>query len=410
MIRSTKSTHQGLILISGTLLILMLGVSQADPHEPTVSLVKEAVFALPDSVVQEVTTAELEQILETQSALVLDARPPLEWAISHIPGALNVGPKPGVDIALYSSDVAEVGRLVKGNTSQPLVLYCNGPYCGKSKRVTKQLIEVGYSDVRIYQLGAPVWRALVGVMEIEPDGVNYVSKSDQTAVWVDVRDTEFFQEESLPGARNIPRNKVLPGKDVGEIFAAKQDGRLPMKDHNTRIIVFGQDGEQARTVAEAVAREAFHNVSYFSGTYDAMMKSISGQTGKSESDRSASNDEKAVTDAEDEWIRAEIERDEATLRRIIDDRFVLNSNSGQTSGKEALIEGVLSWNMTGQIISERSVLIEGDTAMIFGTTELRFSSEGNEDTASLLRYTTTYIKRHGQWRAIGLHMAKRTTE
>ena len=158
MIISIKATGQRLKLISGVLLIFMMGVSLADPHEPTVSLVKEAVFALPGSVVQEVTTAELEQILETQRALVLDARPPLEWAISHIPGALNVGPKPGVDIALYSSDVAEVGRLVKGNKSEPLVLYCNGPYCGKSKRVAKQLIEAGYSQVSIYQLGAPVWR------------------------------------------------------------------------------------------------------------------------------------------------------------------------------------------------------------------------------------------------------------
>ena len=39
-----------------------------------------------------------------------------------------------------------------------------------------------------------------------------------------------------------------------------------MEDHNTRIVVFGADGAQARAVAEAVAREAFHNVSYFAGT------------------------------------------------------------------------------------------------------------------------------------------------
>jgi rhodanese-related sulfurtransferase len=52
---------------------------------------------------------------------------------------------------------------------------------------------------------------------------------------------------------------------VGELKAAKDDGRLPMEDHNTRIIVFGRDAQQARAVAEAIAREAFHNVSYFDG-------------------------------------------------------------------------------------------------------------------------------------------------
>jgi hypothetical protein len=66
-------------------------------------------------------------------------------------------------------------------------------------------------------------------------------------------------------AHNIPRSKVLPGKDVGEVKAAKDDGRLPMEDHNTRIIVFGRDAQQARAVAEALGREAFHNVSYFEG-------------------------------------------------------------------------------------------------------------------------------------------------
>jgi hypothetical protein len=125
---------------------------------------------------------------------------------------------------------------------------------------------------------------------------------------------------------------------------------------------------------------------------------------------SSPSEQEAVIAVEDEWIRAEVSRDEATLRRVLDDQFVLNSNSGQTSGKEALIEGVLGWNMTGQTISERSVLVTSDTAVIFGTTELRFAVPGEADTTSLLRYTSTYVKRDGQWRAIALHMAKRTSE
>jgi rhodanese-related sulfurtransferase len=232
--------------------------------------IEAAVSAKPDAGPPEVSTQDLQEILRNQSALVLDTRPHLEWSISHIPGALNVAPKPGVPIALYTSDVAEIGRLVEGNKAQPLVLYCNGPFCGKSKRVAKELINDGYTNVRRYQLGAPVWRALGGVMVIEPDGVRYVFKNDQTAVWIDGRDSTEFLAGSIPGARNIPRSKVLPGKDVGEVFAAKNDGRLPMTDHNTRIIVFGKDGEQAREVAEALIREAFHNVSYFDSSFEAL--------------------------------------------------------------------------------------------------------------------------------------------
>ena len=257
------------------LLVCALGIflaeyiTQENP-EDSVQIIHQAVVAKPGSAVPEVSTADLEQIIQDQSAVVLDTRPFLEWSVSHIPGSLNVAPKPGVAIALYTSDVSEIGRLVDGKKSQPLVLYCNGPNCGKSKRVAAELIDAGYTDVRRYQLGAPVWRALVGVMVIEPEGARYVFERDRTAVWIDVREPSAFQEGSIPDARNLPHSKVLPRKDVGEVFAAKNDGRLPMEDHNTRIIVFGEDSAKAITVAEALAREAFHNVTYFSGTYEAL--------------------------------------------------------------------------------------------------------------------------------------------
>ena len=119
------------------------------------------------------------------------------------------------------------------------------------------------------------------------------------------------------------------------------------------------------------------------------------------------SEEQRVLATEDEYVAAEIERDEVTLRRIVDDRFVLNSSDGTTSDKAALIKGILGWNMSGQTISERTVVVEGDTAVIFGTTELRFAVSGGEDSKSLLRYTATYIKRQGEWRLLALQMAKR---
>jgi len=56
---------------------------------------------------------------------------------------------------------------------------------------------------------------------------------------------------------------------------AKDDGRLPMEDHNTRLIVVGQKAGDARYVAEALAREAFHNVSYFPGTIEEARAALS---------------------------------------------------------------------------------------------------------------------------------------
>jgi rhodanese-related sulfurtransferase len=223
----------------------------------------------------EVSTEQLGGILANKSAVIVDTRPYREYAVSHIPGAANVAAKPGVPMSVYVSDVAEIGRLVDGKKETPLVLYCNGPYCGKSKRLADELLAAGYTNVRRYQLGIPIWRALGGLTEIEPEGLRYVVANDRTAVLIDTREADVFRSGTLPGARSIPRSGVLEGKDVGEVKRAKDDGRLPMEDHNTRLIVIGRDVAEARYVAEALLREAFHNVAYFRGSFQDAQAALS---------------------------------------------------------------------------------------------------------------------------------------
>ncbi len=63
-----------------------------------------------------------------------------------------------------------------------------------------------------------------------------------------------------------------------ELQKAKRDGRLPISDRNTRIIVFGKDGAQARHVAEAVITQAFHNTAYFSGTFEELKAEFERKT------------------------------------------------------------------------------------------------------------------------------------
>jgi rhodanese-related sulfurtransferase len=225
----------------------------------------------------EVSTDELKKLLAEKSAVVLDVRPYREYAVSHIPGAKNVAAQPGLPLSQHVPDLAELDRLLNNDKAAALVLYCDGPFCGKSKRVSAKLIEAGYTNVRRYQLGIPVWRALAGPAQTELDGVFYVLDNDRTAVFIDARDREEFAARTLPGSRNIPRSGVSSEKDSGEVRAAKDDGRLPMEDHNTRIIVFGRDAAQAQTVAEALAKEAFHNVAFYGGTFDSLMQRIAAK-------------------------------------------------------------------------------------------------------------------------------------
>lgn len=125
------------------------------------------------------------------------------------------------------------------------------------------------------------------------------------------------------------------------------------------------------------------------------------------SNASQQGEEQQVLAAEDDYVAAELHRDEEALRRLVDDRFVLNSSNGKTLDKEALIRSVLGMNMVGQSISERTVLIEGAFAIVFGTTELRLATPDKGEVTSVLRYTSTYVKRQGQWRMLALQMGPR---
>jgi rhodanese-related sulfurtransferase len=262
-VNSTLARLERIVLVAG---VLMAAAGEAHSQAP--ANVFQAVLEEGRQRTGQVSTEELKRILADKTAVVLDTRPFREFAISHIPAARNVGAKPGVPKSAYVSDVAEIGRLLDGKRESPVVLYCNGPYCGKSKRLAEELLAAGYTSVRRYQLGIPVWRALGGVTEIEPEGIRYVAANDKTAVFIDSREAAAYQLGSLQNSRNIPRSGVLEGKDVGEVKRAKDDGRLPMEDHNTRLIVIGRDASEARFVAQALAREAFHNVSYFPGRFE----------------------------------------------------------------------------------------------------------------------------------------------
>lgn len=122
----------------------------------------------------------------------------------------------------------------------------------RSERFAYELTNLGYRSVRRYQLGAPGWRALGGVMQVEKPALLRLVAEDRTSVLIDGR-TEIDPKPRLRNAVSIP---------LRDASKAKDDGRLPMTDHNTRIFVVGSNGAEARLVAEAIVREALHNVTF----------------------------------------------------------------------------------------------------------------------------------------------------
>ena len=125
------------------------------------------------------------------------------------------------------------------------------------------------------------------------------------------------------------------------------------------------------------------------------------------SDATLLSEEEQVAALEDEWLAAEVRHDEATLRRVIDDRYTVNLSNGTTSGKEQYIADILAGEMASASITERTVLVDGDTAVTFGTVNVVDPGEGADSAPRSSRYTLVYVKRDGQWRALAFHISKR---
>ena len=222
--------------------------------------VYQATLAESDQKTKEVSTEQVRRILADGGAIVLDTRKRSEYVAGHIPGARNLDAAP-------SASVAAVERLVGGDKNKALVLYCNGRFCQASRLLSDQLVAAGFSNVRRYQLGIPIWRALGGPTEIELEGILRIYKVDRTAVFFDARSAEEFAKGSLPGAHNVTTDKLATDDGLQKV-------PLPRDDFNTRIVLFGRDAAQARALADALSKRPWHNVTYFPGTFEALRAAI----------------------------------------------------------------------------------------------------------------------------------------
>jgi rhodanese-related sulfurtransferase len=219
----------------------------------------EATLMEPDAKTGEVSTEQLRRMLADGSAIIIDARPRAEFVAGHIPGARVID-------APSTERVAAVKQIANGNKATALVIYCNGPYCQASRRLAEQLVAAGFTNVRRYQLGMPVWRALGGPTVIDLDGIVRIAKADATAVFIDARPAEDFAKGSLPGARNLTTETL--DATLKQMMSGKlTNPPLPLDDFNRRIVLFGADAAQVLGLAKAMSKRPWHNVAYFQGSF-----------------------------------------------------------------------------------------------------------------------------------------------
>ena len=93
-----------------------------------------------------VSRKELLKRLRAGAVTVLDVRPPDEFALGHLPGAMNIPLR------------ALKKRLTELDTAQEIVAYCRGEYCVLSFEAVALLRARGF-NVRRLEDGLPEWRA-----------------------------------------------------------------------------------------------------------------------------------------------------------------------------------------------------------------------------------------------------------
>jgi rhodanese-related sulfurtransferase len=228
--------------------------------KPAAISVHRATLAEAGNTTPEISIEDVKRILDEGSTIVLDTRKRSQFEAGHIPGALNL------DDAPLPEQVVSVEHLVDGNKDRALVLYCNGPFCRRSRELAIELHKNGFTSVSRFQLGIPIWRALGGPTVIELAALRRIFAIDQTAVYFDARSADAFAKGSLPGAHNVPVEDIVSGRPVTI--------PLPPDDFNTRIVIVGHDAGQARQLAEVLAKRPCHNVTYFAGSFDDVIKAV----------------------------------------------------------------------------------------------------------------------------------------
>ncbi len=113
-----------------------------------------------------VTADELHRKLENGDTFVLvDALPPMAFAHSHLPGAINLPPS-AIETEIVLRRIPDLDMEV--------VVYCANPDCDDSHATARRLHELGYMNVRHYSGGKNEWRE--AGLPLERAGKPYVPK------------------------------------------------------------------------------------------------------------------------------------------------------------------------------------------------------------------------------------------
>jgi len=185
----------------------------------------------------EVGTPVVASVYKKNTAVIIDARPFKKFLGSTIPGSINIP----------DTKMAELEGRFPIDKTTPIITFCGGYNCHKSHAVAERLVELGYTNVKVYAGGLPAWKKagkpttdgkakkpaeaeaprvakmVAGIMLGEDEGTvdGDWFKANMAKLpgvqLVDVRSPDEFKEGHIVGAINIEAAKLKANEFVAKL-------------------------------------------------------------------------------------------------------------------------------------------------------------------------------------------------
>ena len=133
------------LLAAGSFLLRPKVLPLVAPSDPTASDTAE------DELYKAISFDRAKEMFVAKEALFADARPLLAYEEGHIEGAIHLDP--------YTFDEWADQLVAVTAPDQPIITYCEGPYCELSHELAEKLTWLGFEQVYYLVDGWGLWKA-----------------------------------------------------------------------------------------------------------------------------------------------------------------------------------------------------------------------------------------------------------
>jgi rhodanese-related sulfurtransferase len=96
-----------------------------------------------------ISLIQTKELFASKNALFIDSRHEFEYNEGHIQGAINIS------LNEFATHIAHLTSIPKDRL---LIIYCDGSQCNSSIELTLKLMELGYTNIKIFFGGWQEWK------------------------------------------------------------------------------------------------------------------------------------------------------------------------------------------------------------------------------------------------------------